>query len=172
MTYFDWLVIRISPDYHQRDIYMKLLFALFSKEFRWVVKRDQNRAKDGLDLRSEFEQETDLCPDILGPCTCLEMFIAMAIRCENDLMYNYDPDLGDQTDRWFWTMMSNLGLLNYDDMDFDPDAVDDILERFMDRDYGPNLEYCPFPMRYFVPNFEKMELAYQLNYYIRENFYW
>ena len=135
------------------------------------MKRDQNRALDGLDLRGVFTRETGQYPDIFGQCTCLELFVSMAIRCENELMYNYDPDEGDQTDRWFWMMINNLGLDYYDDSHFSERKVDDILENFMNRDYGHDLEFCPFPVTVFVPDFDKMELAYQMNYYIRENFY-
>lgn len=176
MNYFDWLVLLIAPDYHRRDHFTKLLYALYSVDFTWVVSRDKNRAIDGLDLRDQYEHETGLFCDADGPCSVLEMFIALSIRCENELMYMYDPKKGNQTERWFWMILDNLGLTQYDDSfrmdDEEIDAeIDDILYRFMDRDYGPNLEFCPFPVRYFVPDFEKMELAYQMNHYIKENFY-
>ena len=171
MTYFDWLVFIIAPDYRQRDLYTKLFFALYSIEFFWVIPRDKNRAIDGLDLREQFERETGLYCDECGPCNCLEMFIALAIRCENELMYTYDPESGDQTDRWFWMMIENLGLDFYTDSNFDYDEVDDILYRFMSRNYGKNLEFCPFPVSVFVSDFEKMELVYQMNYYIKEKYY-
>jgi hypothetical protein len=176
LSYFDWLVFLIAPDYHERDQYIKLLHALYSVEFYWVIPRDKNRAIDGLDLRSQFEDETGSSCDADGPCSVLEMFIALAIRCENTLMYMYDPEKGDQTDRWFWMMLDNLGLTDFedsfrtDDEEFDSE-LDDILYRFMDRDYGPNLEFCPFPIEFYVPDFEKMELAYQMNHYIKEKFY-
>ena len=171
MNYFDWLLMIIAPDYRQRSFHIKLLLALFSKEFQWVIKRDQNRALDGLELRGVFKRETGDYPDIFGECTCLELFVSMAIRCENELMYDYDDDAEDHTDRWFWMMVNNLGLDYYDDDHFNPDAVDKILDNFMDRNYGRNFEYCPFPVTVFVADFDKMELAYQMNYYIRENFY-
>ena len=106
MTYFDWLVYQISPDYHMRERYSELLFALYSTEFFWALPRDINRAKDGLDLRKQYEREVGSEIDIFGPCTCLEMMIALAIRCENELMY--DPDFGDRTDQWFWMMIDTF----------------------------------------------------------------
>lgn len=171
MNYFDWLVLIIAPDYRQRAHHIKLLLALYSKEFHWVVKRDQNRALDGLDLRGMYERETGEGAGIFGPCTCLELFVSMAIRCGNELMYDYGPEEGDQTDRWFWMMINNLSLDYYDDAHFDPGRVNDILEHFMNRKYGRRLEYSPFPVSDYVADFDKMELAYQMNYYIRENFY-
>ena len=172
MSYLDWLVYIVTPDYHQRDHFSKLLLALYSTEFYWVIKRDKNRAVDGLDLRDQYERETGLYCDAYGPCTVLEMLIALAIRCENELMYMYDPDAGDQTDRWFWMMLDNLELTDFSDYSgFDEEKIDDILARFMDRNYGPNLRFCPFPVSFYVPEFEKMELAYQMNYYVKEKFY-
>lgn len=165
MNYFDWLVFQISPDYHERERYSKLLFALYSTEFFWVVPRDLNRAKDGLDLRNQYEREVGAGIDIFGPCTCLEMLIALAIRCENELMY--DPDFGDRTDQWFWIMIDNLGLDQFENDEFDKDEVDYILNRFMNREYGSNGEFCMFPGTESVKNLKKMELAYQINYYVK-----
>lgn len=169
MTYFDWLVYTIAPDYNQREDYMELLLALYSTEFFWVVKRDKNRAEDGLDLRDIFERKTRLYCDTDGPCNCLELFIALAIRCENELMY--DPDFGDRTDRWFWMFLDNLGLLEYDSEGFNFDEVSEILDKFMSREYGFNLEFCAFPSSISVSEMKKMELAYQMNFFIKENFY-
>ena len=165
MTYFDWLVYQISPDYHMRERYSELLFALYSTEFFWALPRDINRAKDGLDLRRQYEQETGEGADVFGPCTCLEMMIALAIRCENELMY--DPDFGDRTDQWFWIMIDNLGLDQFENDEFDKDEVDYILNRFMNREYGIHGEFCMFPGTESVKNLKKMELAYQINYYVK-----
>ena len=169
MTYFDWLVYQISPDHFMRERYSELLFALYSTEFFWVLQRDRNRAEDGLELRKKFDREIGGDIDILGPCTCLEMMVALAIRCENELMY--DPDFGDRTDQWFWMMIENLGLDQFDDDNFDEDEIDYILERFMKREYGIHGKYCMFPSQESIDELEKMELAYQINFYVKEVFY-
>lgn len=175
MSYFDWLVLTIAPDYFQREGYSELLFFLYYTEFYWVVRRDRNRAEDGLDLRERYEHETGLYCDLYGPCNVLEMLVALAIRCENDLMYMYDPELGNQTSRWFWMFLENLGLLKFDDGNFEPDEISDILFNFMDRNYGFHGEFCAFSddldAENYDPEFEKIELAYQMNYYIKEKFY-
>lgn len=169
MTYFDWLVYIIAPDHTQRDDYIELLFALYSTEFFWVIPRDRNRAEDGLELRTKYEKETGEYVDIYGPCNCLELFVALAIRCENELMYNYN--LGDRTSKWFWIFLDNLGLLEYDSEAFDFDKVDDILYHFMNRDYGPHGEFCAFPCKKSVSVLKKTELSYQINYFIKENYF-
>lgn len=169
MSYFDWLVYYISPGRFQREQYTKLLLALYSTEFFWVLSRDKNRAEDGLELRNQFERETGEEVDIYGPCNCLELFVALAIRCENELMY--DPDLGDRTDQWFWMFLDNLGLLAFDNYEFDESEIDDILYRFMARDYDKNGKYCAFPSMNYLTKLKRTELAYQMNYYMKEKFY-
>ena len=69
-------------------------------------------------------------------------------------------------------MVDNIGLAAFNDFcNFETYEIEDILTQFMDRKYGPNLEFCPFPVENYVPGFERMELVYQMNYYIKENFY-
>ena len=169
MTYFDWLVYQIAPDFAKRDRYIDLFFALYSAEFFWVIPRDKNRASDGLDLRDRYERETGLYADLYGPCNCLELFVALAIRCENELMY--DPDFGDRTEQWFWMILENLGLDREDNLHFDFDETDDILYRFMNREYGIGGKYCAFPCKKSLSVLKKMELAYQMNYFLKEKFY-
>lgn len=175
MSYFDWLVMTVAPHYYQREKYSELLFVLYRTEFYWTIARDRNRAIDGLDLRGKYERDTGEYCDAEGGCSVLEMLIALAIRCEKELMY--DPELGDRTDLWFWMMIENLGLDEFDSGIYEDspaffeEEIQYILERFMDRKYGKNGEFCAFPISFFDPNFRKMELAYQLNYFIKEKFY-
>ena len=41
------------------------------------------------------------------------MMIALAIRCEEHIMD--DPDAGDRTGQWFWSMLVSLGLGSMDE---------------------------------------------------------
>ena len=61
------------------------------------------------------------------------MLIALAIRCENDIMQ--EKSLGDRTGIWFWTMLNNLGLLEMDDTHYNSEVVSFILSKFMDRKF-------------------------------------
>ena len=73
---------------------------------------DENRAIDGLELRTDFEYETgeylDKTSGLMPKCTVFEMLAALAIRCESQLMYN--PSLGDRTSKWFFEFLDNLNL--------------------------------------------------------------
>ena len=60
------------------------------------------------------------------------MILGLAYRCE-DIMS--DPAVGDRTVQWFWRMITNLGLGGMTDNNFDEEAADRIVERFLDRRY-------------------------------------
>ena len=123
--YFEWLVDLLQDDY-LRDNYQKLLWKLFTTEFTWIVDYDSNRAKDGIYLRYLFSRDIDEDFDMDIGCTVLEMMVALSRRCEDDIMY--DPDIGDRTGYWFWTMIQNLTLDIYDDYMYDEHAVEYILD--------------------------------------------
>ena len=132
---------------------------------------DGNRAEDGIDLRYRFGREYSY-PDAMiasylddRPCSILEMMTALAIRCEEHIMD--DPDIGNRTGQWFWSMLVNLGLGSMYDAKFDRYRVDRILERLLDREYGRNGKGGLFT----VNNGRDMrttEIWYQMNYYLSE----
>jgi hypothetical protein len=142
--YFEWLYdIVCGEEYSKEFSYRKLLTRLHDTEFRYLLKPDQNRADDGIDLRYRFiwkrgyDDRYDQIMDILaGPCSVLEMMIALSIRCEENIMD--DPNIGDRTAQWFWGMVINLGLGSMMDGRFDRDFVDESLDTFLDRRYAPD----------------------------------
>ena len=111
--YFEWLFSLVcGEEYSKQFSYRKLLTRLHDTEFRYSIPRDRNRADDGIDLRSRFTwtkyRNYELLCFLDGPCSVLEMMIALAIRCEENIMD--DPNIGDRTAQWFWGMVVNLGL--------------------------------------------------------------
>lgn len=138
--YFNWLYDLIGSNRKSRPIsYRKLLTHLHNITFRYSIMRDKNRAKDGEDMRYRFAlaQYYDTEPDYIlemleGPCSVFEMMVALAIRCEETMD---DPDVGDRTGQWFWGMIVSLGLGSMLDSRFDARVVDDIVDRFLDREY-------------------------------------
>ena len=106
---------------------------------------DANREEDGIDLRYRFITEVGIPKNyqevyayLDGPCSVLEMMIALAIRCEESIMD--DPDIGDRTSEWFWLMMKNLGLDYMSDRKFDRDIAEEKISIFLDRRYKRNGE--------------------------------
>lgn len=168
MSYFDWLSMIAVPDGYKRCDYQKLLNALMDTEFWWVVPRDRNRAEDGLELRELYEEETGEGCEFGGPCSILEMLLALAIRCNDEIMY--DPDDPKRADKWFWMMIENLELDRFVNEKFDREAVRDILEAFCGRKVDKKVSTWLFPIPKMSTSYRKMELWYQMNYYLKWRF--
>lgn len=164
MNYLKWLSDIIFPDSDEARSYQKLLSFLYYEPFTWTLEKDGNRAEDGLQLRELYSDESGLRCDKRGPCSVLEALIGLARACEEDIMH--DPDYGDRTYIWFWEMMYNLGLNDYDDYAFDIDAVEYIIRIFLDRKYEKDGYGGPFYISGFDGDMRRIELWYQLNFYV------
>lgn len=170
--YFEWLCLKMDVALE----YTTLMGILFDTEFVWSIPNDDNRASDGLGLREEFIEENRPDGDIWvidGPCSVLEMMIALACRMDSDIMW--DPDLGDRSALWFWTMVCNLKLDRYSDDQVDLDAnfgseIRQILSVFLNREYAMNGDGGLFPLVKPEHNQRRVEIWYQMHAYIQENY--
>ena len=169
--YFDWLCDQIYLDDYHGD----LLFELFRIDFYYTHPMDDNRAGDGVWLRRLYSEETGREPEGLDEdpqCSLLEMLIALAKRCEDDIMYDWE--IGDRTADWFWMIIDNLGLFDLTDDIFEEDLVYDAADIFMRREYENGGFGCPFPMPGMsdeeFSEFKKKELWVQLGRYLRKKF--
>ena len=153
--YFDWLYSLMTCNRYSKAIsYKKLFTQLHSIEFRFAIT----------EMRDVPE---DIVLDVLdGPCSVLEMMIALAIRCEEGFMD--DSRFGDRTAQWFWRMISNLGLSGMRDNNFDKGKVDYAIERFLDHKYEPDGTGGLFIVRNCDRDLRKVEIWYQLCYYLNE----
>lgn len=152
--------------YSEEISYRKLLLHLHNTEFTYIIPMDENRAEDGIALRHRFafaSGEDESCLDI-GPCSVLEMMLALAIRCEEEIML--DPDIGDRTGQWFWGMINNLGLGGITDGRYDKAFVDDILERFLNRQYAYDGKGGLFRLRNSGFNMNNVEIWHQMCWYL------
>ena len=172
VRYFNWLMaLAIGNRYSKAISYKKLFTQLHSIEFRYSIRNDGNRAEDGVDLRYRFaitemrDVSEDIVLDVLdGPCSVLEMMIALAIRCEETIMD--DPSYGDRSLQWFWGMVVNLGLGAMTDDQYDDEYVTYGLDRFMDRKYEPNGKGGLFTIRDCDRDLRTVEIWYQLCWYL------
>ena len=162
--YFEWICKKIDAEGSKAN-FSQLLQQLHSIEFTYILLKDSNRAEDGLSLRYRFGYETGL-PDVLleGPCSVLEMMVALCIRAEETIMD--DPEIGDRTGQWFWGMIINLGLGYMDNARFDISYVNEVISKFLTRNYEPSgkgglftIKGCPYDLR-------NVEIWYQLNWYL------
>lgn len=169
--YFDWMYQLVVDDRYSNKSYRKLFARLYDTEFTYTIPMDGNRAEDGINLRYRFGRE-QLYSDVMvasclddRPCNILEMMIALSIRCEEHIMD--DPDVGDRTGQWFWSMLVSLGLGGMEDRKFDRYLVDTTLERFLDRGYERNGEGGLFTVNN-GRDMRRTEIWYQMNYYLSE----
>ena len=169
--YFNWLCIAVGEDRSTDDIsYRKLLMRLHSTKFVYSIKKDKNRAADGVDLRYRFcsaidgESDRYILKCLDEPCSILEMMVALAIRCEETIMD--DPSMGNRTGQWFWGMITNLGLGSMYDSRYDEAYIDETLERFLRHEYTPNGKGGLFTIRGCDADLRKEEIWTQLLWYV------
>lgn len=129
-SYVEWLesfTIDERMDSSRRLSYHKLIMQLWEVEFEPHVGNDHDRAAEGLELRSRYNDilarkagDGDfVTPDvraIFGECRVLEMLVALSMR-----MYDLMQDMGvyNSVSRWFWEIMSNVGFDILDDDTWD-----------------------------------------------------
>ena len=166
--YFEWLLDTVCGNRFSKEIsYRKLLTKLYNTEFTYSIPKDRHRANDGINLRYRYSFLAD-CPEILNylisPCNVLEMMIALAIRCEEDIMH--DTAMGNRTGQWFWGMVISLGLGSMYDEQYDVDYVEQILDVFLNREYEPNGRGGLFTIRNCKKDLRDVEIWYQMCWYL------
>lgn len=170
--YFEWLFDKVCGDRFGRGIsYRNLLVRLHNTEFTYIIPKDQNRAKWGIELRRRFvltcgyeDQYDQVMSKLIGPCSVLEMMVALAIQCEENTMD--DPRYGDRTRQWFWNMITSLGLGGMMDGVYDERAVDDIIRRFLRREYSPDGKGGLFTIRNCLIDLRDVEIWHQCCWYL------
>lgn len=156
--YFDWMYQLVDDDTVGKHSYRKLLKYLNEIDFRYSVPMDANRADDGESLRYRFAHEWSWDDRLIAehldirPCSVLEMIVALALKCEENIMD--DPDIGNRSGLWFWSMIFNLGLREMYDAAFDKDICGRIIQRFLEREYSPDgdgglftIKNCEYDLR-------------------------
>ena len=167
-TIFNWLC-RIVEDRHAKRSWHILLEILFETEFYILIGNDSNRCADGIELRYEYGLLKE--ENISEPCSVLEMLIGLARRMD----YELSDDQFDRTGFYFWKMIRNLGLLDCDDnacnrIPHTETKIRTRIKRFMDRDYQYSGEGGLFPLRFPTRDQRDIEIWYQMNAYLSENY--
>lgn len=166
--YFGWLYAKVAP--HPRSTpsrsYIRLFQTLHETPFVWLLPGDANRAEEGIDLRTAFLREDQAEynePWMALECSVLEMMIAFTRRCEFQTERS-GPD-------WFWLYLKNLGLADISDgvYDAEQDPIDEILDTFAWRRYGPLGHGGMFPLRYSDNDQREVDIWYQFCEYLVEN---
>ena len=159
--YFNWLHAKVMLSEPPAISYNKLIRALFDTEFVWLLLGDDNRAEDGIELRSEFIRESHLDIDQswfnIG-CSILEMMISLCRRAE------FQTEI--HSSEWFWQLISNLGLSDEFDDNFDDERVGNRLYDFVWRTYGYSGRGGLFPMTDPPEDQRGVEIWYQFSEYL------
>ena len=167
--YFRWLVRQTnSREYDQ------LLYLLHTIPFEYSLPMDGNRDEDGISLRYAFAVEKHLNESYVAseldqkPCSVLEMLVALASRCETDLMAA--PGQGDRSYIWFWEMVDNLHLVaiyrNYPENY--KEKVRTAVQNFLDRNYSRNGNGNIFIIPNSPTDLRNVEIWAQMNLYYME----
>lgn len=163
-AYFEWLcsLIKHGCPAPRSAMYRKLLIFLHDVDFRYSIPRDGNRYGDGLDLRYQFSKVQNISYGVVTEaldgkeCSVLEMMIALAARCENQIMAN--SDFGDRTGVWFWYMVDSLGLTDMTNKKYDKNYCYFVIERFLDREYSADGEGGLFRLQVVDENLHFLDL--------------
>lgn len=157
---------------HNRHSYTQLLSYLDRIQFYYILDLDSNREADGINFRYRFGLENGYDQRIVAsylddcPCSVLEMMVALAFRCEEQIMSNME--YGNRTGQWFWAMIDSLGLSDMDDVHFDASFVDEVIDIFLNRNYERNGKGGLFTVHAAEYNMPRTEIWYQMNYYLNE----
>ena len=169
--YFEWMY-RLVNDTRcsKRQSYRKLLYYLNGIDFTYILPMDENRAVDGVDLRYRFGYERSYEDAVIEsclddrPCSVLEMLVALAVRCEEQIMD--DMDAGNRTPQWFWGMIFNLGLRYMDDGRFDLGYANNVTWALLNRKYKRNGEGGLFTVERCGRDLRSVEIWYQMCWYL------
>lgn len=165
--YFGWLCNQIKSTSHDVNEYKELLLYLHSEEFYWITPMDENRAEDGIALRERFASDNNYDfvtaeIELVGPCSVLEMMVALSIRC----YILFGPQSWNTTGTWFWNMIKNLGLQDQVNSSFSQPHCLYIIDRFLEHKYEPNGKGGLFPLNGADPSLKNHEIWDQMSYYL------
>ena len=141
--------------------YRKVLKLLHEREFEYEIYMDKNRYADGESYRDRLGYS-----DVKDGCSVLEMMVALAVRIEEDIMD--DPRYGNRIPQWFWHMMKNLGLSQFNDEEYDEEACNDIIDTFLDREYDYDGKGGLFRCRKAKADLRDYQIWIQASWYLDE----
>lgn len=170
--YLKWLYGQVaSVNTRQRSrSHWSLLRQLYTTIFVAIVPHDENRIADVQDLRDEFlsveaDDERGNLEWLRLPCSMLELLVVLS----RQLAFEMDDD----PRTWFWHLIEVLDLAQFNDRDYDDHAeevIAETLDRIIWRNYSPDGHGGLFPLRNPHEDQRKVELWYQLNAYLLEQF--
>lgn len=169
--YLNWLYSQVASvkTRHKHRTFWNLFKQLNETIFVAIVPHDENRIADARDLRyefmAEFEEERGDLDWMRSPCSVLELLIILS----RALSFEMD----DRVDVWFWHLIEVLDLEQFNDREYNSQSQEVIastLDRVIWRNYRADGHGGLFPLRDSARDQRKVELWYQLNAYLLEQF--
>lgn len=167
--YYNWLTSLVNSDErgeNYKSLMEQLHLTIFSDDTAVLIPNDSNRIVDGVGLRERYchRYHVKNYDDIYEEsCTVLELLIGLSVRMDDQF------GIKSYTD-WFWEMIANLKLTGFDDESYSYKDVEKVLTRFLMRRYRKNGDGGLFPLLYPCEDQRKLEIWYQMNAYLCENY--
>ena len=163
--YLTWLMKQVCDEGYERFLDHRYLFeALDHETFRPRHPMDRSRMEDGLELRYRYIHETGNEAPIRDKCSLLEMMVALAMRCEEQIMI--DLDVGRRVGRWFFYMVQSLAMPLEKGYFTSPYTVMMASRRLRDGSYDPDGRGGLFYVPGFKGDMRTMEIWYQMQAYL------
>lgn len=163
--YLEWLLEYI--DARDTYAYSDVCRHLHTIKYKYFVPNDDNRAADGIRLRDDFisAKYYNLTTLNIGECSVLEMIAALSDRFDR-IAFGQVYSLRHLVAK---ELLMNLDLHHYD-VNFigGREEVNNIINVFMDRKYEKNGKGGLFPLKTPKQDQRKVEIWYQMMYYIDE----
>ena len=181
-SYFQWLCDTVRSDQNDKSYY-NLLGMMYETPFEVKIDNDINRAVDGNEFKSayildiygtEAPKDADLYFRPEQNCSILEMIMGISKRMAFELAEDESEDFDFY--RYFWEIIENLGLKRYDDDQFGDNfirckiEIREILNKLNERKYKKSGEGGMFPLYRPQKNQKKVEIWYQMQAYINEQY--
>ena len=181
-SYFQWLCDLVRCDQDDKSYY-NLLGMMYETPFEVKIDNDINRAVDGNEFKGAYildvyvaEEQKNIDFNISAEqnCSILEMIMGISKRMAFELAEDESEDFDFY--RYFWEILENLGLKQYDDVQFGDNFVRckieirEILNKLNERKYKKSGEGGMFPLLFAEKNQKKVEIWYQMQAYINEKY--
>ena len=170
--YYVWLCELTGP---RGKKYSKVLNNLWCKNFKWTVPHDDNRVFECYKLREDFAKDRGIeyiDVEYQKAANMLELIVSLSMRCESMTTNNVHDVTSDE---WFWRILNNIDLVSFPDVEYEEMdgaiIIDKILDRVIDRTYHPSGKGGLFPLKRVRKDQRKVELWYQMCYYLVENYF-
>jgi len=181
-SYFQWLCDLVRCDQGDKSYY-NLLGIMYETPFEIKIDNDSNRAVDGNEFKgayildiygTEAPKDADLYFRPEQNCSILEMIMGISKRMAFELAEDQSEDFDFY--KYFWEIIENLGLKQYDDNQFGDNFVRckieirEIFSMLNNRSYKRNGVGGMFPLLFPEKNQKKVEIWYQMQAYINEKY--